>query len=387
MLKNTTLSLIIFLVISLNISISQTYQRQLFYDGNNRSYVLHIPSNYNGTVSVPLLFNFHGGAGFANQFMTQTSDMRSIADTAGFILVYPQALEDPNDGNSTNWLHKSPTNVDDIYFIQAIIDTLNSEYQIDNNRIYASGHSLGGEFTYELACRLNTKIAAVAAVARTMGDAQLNFCTPVHPTGILTILGTADQISLYGGVIFGGVTYYVSADNMHAYWSNYNNTDISPVTVAIPDINTSDGSTVERRTWANGDNCVSVEELKVNGGGHDWPGSFGNMDINANNEIWNFVSQYNMNGLISCSTNSISETQESMQIKAYPNPVINNQLKIELNNYNLLEIRSIDGRLVWTNSSLNASDSYAINTSNWNGGMYLIYQNKQQVKKLLVVNN
>ena len=94
-----------------------------------------------------------------------------------------------------------------------------------------------------------------------------------------------------------------------------------------------------------------------------------------------------MNGLISCSTNSISEILESAQIKAYPNPVINNELKIELNNYNLLEIRSIDGRLVWTNSSLTASDSYAINTSNWNAGMYLIYQNKQQVKKLLVVNN
>ena len=50
------------------------------------------------------------------------------------------------------------------------------------------------------------------------------------------------------------------------------------------------------------DNCTSVQELKVIGGDHDWPGSSGNMDINATNEIWNFVSRYDINGLIDCNT-------------------------------------------------------------------------------------
>ena len=57
----------------------------------------------------------------------------------------------------------------------------------------------------------------------------------------------------------------------------------------------------------NGDNCVSGEELKVHGGGHDWPGSFGNMDINASEEIWNFVSKHNIDGLIDCESLSINE--------------------------------------------------------------------------------
>ena len=269
----------------------QTYQRNLFYDGNNRQFVLHIPSNYDPSIAAPLLFNFHGGNGYANQFMATTSDMRNIADTAGFILIYPQALEDPNDGNSTNWIHKSPTTIDDIYFIESIIDTLNTEYLIDNNRIYACGYSLGGEFTYELACRLNSKIAAVAAVARTMGDSQLNTCSPIHPTAIMTILGTADQVSLYGGVVFAGINYYVSADDMHSYWTNYNNTNANPNITQVTDINPNDGSSVERKTWSNGDNCVSVEELKINGGGHDWPGAYGNMDIEASREAWLFFQQ------------------------------------------------------------------------------------------------
>ncbi len=71
------------------------------------------------------------------------SDLRSIADTAGFIAVYPQALPDPNDGGSTNWLHKDPTQVDDVLFIDALIDSLKNQWRIDTNRIYACGYSLG----------------------------------------------------------------------------------------------------------------------------------------------------------------------------------------------------------------------------------------------------
>ena len=90
----------------------------------------------------PQLFALHGGSGYANDFMNYEADFRSISDTAGFILVYPQALEDPNDGNSTNWLHKEPTNHKDIFFIETLIDTISSEYNIDLNRIYACGYSL-----------------------------------------------------------------------------------------------------------------------------------------------------------------------------------------------------------------------------------------------------
>ncbi|MBM77207.1 MAG: hypothetical protein CL846_01875 [Crocinitomicaceae bacterium] len=356
----------------------QTYQRNLFYDGNNRQFVLHIPSNYDPSIAAPLLFNFHGGNGYANQFMATTSDMRNIADTAGFILIYPQALEDPNDGNSTNWLHKSPTNVDDIYFVESIIDSLNNEYLIDNNRIYACGYSLGGEFTYELACRLNSKIAAVAAVARTMGDSQLNTCSPIHPTPVMTILGTADQISLYGGVVFAGITYYVSADDMHSYWTNYNNTNANPNITQIPDINPNDGSSVERKTWSNGDNCVSVEELKINGGGHDWPGTFGNMDIVANNEIWNFVSKYNLNGLIGCSTTSNNQnTNSSNKLNIYPNPFSNN-LKLETTFPTHYEIYNRLGKLL-KKGNLNAG-SNKINLSSLKPDLYILKSEENSMK-------
>ena len=50
--------------------------------------------------------------------------------------------------------------------------------------------------------------------------------------------------------------------------------------------------------YKNGKNNVEIEHYKVINGGHDWPGTFGNMDINANTIIWNFVSQFDLNGRI-----------------------------------------------------------------------------------------
>jgi hypothetical protein len=57
----------------------------------------------------------------------------------------------------------------------------------------------------------------------------------------------------------------------------------------------------------------------VIGGGHDWPGSFGNMTIDANIEIWQFVSRYDINGLNGCITTSINENNGQNYNKVFPN--------------------------------------------------------------------
>ena len=320
--------LLIFILL-FKISLSQSFISQtIYYDGNNREYELYIPENYNNSNAVPLLFNFHGGNGTISD-QIYLSDMRSLADENNFIIVYPQAIADPTDDGSLNWIFKGDSDHDDIYFIESIIDELSSQYSIDLTRVYACGYSLGGEFVYELLCRLNNKIAAGVVVARTMGQYQYENCNPEHPTAIMTILGTEDYESNYDGVVYNGVTYYISADDTHQYWTNYNNTDINPSEIDLPNNNFSDGSTVTKRIWGNGEACVSVVELRVNGGGHDWPGSTGNMDINSNNEIWDFVSQYSINGLIEeCSLYVNTENQS--EFSYYPNPIenlfkINNQ--------------------------------------------------------------
>jgi len=351
-------SLLIFILI-FKTSLSQDFISQtIYYDGNNREYELYIPENYNDSNVVPLLFNFHGGNGTMSD-QIYLSDMRSLADENNFIIVYPQAIADPTDDGSLNWIFKGDSDHDDIYFIESIIDELSSQYSIDLSRVYACGYSLGGEFVYELLCRLNNKIAAGVVVARTMGQYQYENCNPEHPTAIMSILGTEDYESNYDGVVYNGVTYYISADDTHQYWTNYNNTDVNPSEIELPNNNSSDGSTVTKRIWGNGEACVSVVELRINGGEHDWPGSTGNMDINSNNEIWDFVSQYSLDGLIEECSLSVNIDNKS-EFKIYPNPVENYiQIINQSENRNLI-ISDLNGGVVFESTLINGENIFDI---------------------------
>ena len=329
--------------------ISQTIQ----HDGLTREYSLYVPPSYDGTTNFPLLFNLHGGGG-TNTAWQAASDMRPIADTADFILVYPQARPDPSDGNSFNWISKTPGTFDDVPFFSSMIDAIASNYQIDQNRIYACGYSLGGDMTFELGCKLNNRIAAIAPVARTMQANPSSFCSPVHPTGVLTILGTDDLVSPYNGIVFAGIEYYISAAATHSYWATQNNCNPTATMTTV-------SPSVERYTWSTPSGCAYVEELKVLGGGHDWPGSFGNMTIDSDSEIWRFVSRYDINGLIGCSTTSINENNgQSNNFKVFPNP-FKQELTIEVKSiqskafsiYNVIGELVISGKL---NSQVNTID-------------------------------
>ena len=372
MIKRTTL-IICIIFLSFNLFGQQQLNRTLFFDGQNRSFIVYVPSSYDATTQVPLLFNFHGGGGTSSGFINYENDMRPIADTANFIAVYPQAAVYPTDG-SNSLLHKTPTTHNDVNFIEAIIDTLSNDYNIDNDRVYACGYSEGGLFSYELGCRLNNRIASFASVSGSMltESYRLNngfgSCSPIHPTAVLLIPGTSDGSfhSMYNGF----QPYYLSVNEITTYWANHNNTAINPTITAVHNSNTSDGSTVEKRIWENGDNCVAVQELKVINGDHDWPGSSGNMDINASQEIWKFVSKYDINGLINCGSTEIT-TSKDLKFEIFPNPTSN---IIYLNNLNKnssnFQIFSSIGKLVM-NGPINKTN-ISVDISNLKPQLYIL---------------
>jgi len=368
------LSLLIFIT-CLSASSAQGYiSGTIENDGLTREYSIYVPASYDGTTNFPLLFNLHGGGG-TNSVWQAASDMRPIADTADFILVYPQARPDPSDGNSFNWIPKVPGTFDDVPFFSSLIDTIASNYQIDQNRIYACGYSLGGDMTFELGCKLNNRIAAIAPVARTMQANPNSFCSPVHPTGVLTILGTDDLTSPYNGIVFGGIEYYISAAATHSYWATYNL--CNPVAIM-----STVSSSVERYTWSNASGCAYVEELKVIGGGHDWPGSFGNMTIDANSEIWQFVSRYDINGIIGECTlpTAINDMNSSpVHFNVFPNP-FDNQITIEADFSSVKEftIYNLLGEIMMT-GQLN-SDINSINLSSLAPNVYILNIENQSIK-------
>lgn len=317
---------VIFLFATIYSNAQQTLNESMLHDGVTREYIVYVPAVYNGSSSVPLLFNFHGYGMSANNQMSY-GNMRAVADTAGFILVYPQGTlfwGSPH-WNVGSWTLGSTA--DDIGFTEAMIDTLAANYNIDLNRVYSCGYSNGGYFSFVLSCQLSAEIAAIGSVGGTMSTETYNSCNPSHPTPVVTIHGTDDAIVSYSG---GNPNNSESLSDVNTYWANYNNTIVPPVVSTLPNIDTTDGSTAELSLFDNGDNCTSVQHYKVIGGDHDWPGSWGNMDINADAVIWSFVSKYDLNGLIGCATTSINENNNTQEnYKIYPNPV-HTQITLDL---------------------------------------------------------
>ena len=322
-MKYTTI-LLLLVGFSFSISAQQTIDGSIMHDGIQRDYILYIPAIYDGNQDVPLVLNFHGFGSNANEQMFY-GDFRDIADTEGFILVHPQGT---SLNGSQYWNVGSPGSsgipVDDVGFIEALIDELANSYTINLDRVYATGMSNVGFMSFLLACQLSEKIAAIASVTGSMTFDTYDNCNAQHPTPILQIHGTSDNI-----VPYNGNTGSLSIDDVISYWVNYNNCDTNPTITTFPDLDPSDGSIVEHIVYTDGDNASTTELMKVIGGGHTWPGSVFilpgiNQDINASMEIWQFFSRFDINGQL-----SFNEFDNG-QVIIYPNPT-SSKINLSLN--------------------------------------------------------
>ncbi len=270
----------------------QTFNQSIFHDNLKRDYIIHIPSSYDNETPVPLVLCFHGYGGSASGI--SYTNFNYVSDTANFIVVYPQGtlFKGKSHWNVGGWTLGS--NIDDVNFISSLLDSLSESYNINQSRIYSTGMSNGGYMSFLLACQLSERIAAIASVTGSMTPQTYNLCNPQRPIPVLQIHGTKDRRVPYKG----NPKWTLSINKVLEYWINHNNCDTSPSEMSFPDINISDRSHVSRLTWLNGDNSVVTDHIIVHGGGHDWFGAWGNMDIHSSAEIWRFFSKYDIHGQI-----------------------------------------------------------------------------------------
>ena len=298
----------------------ETINASITHDGIQRDYILYIPEIYDGNTTVPLVLNFHGFGSSASQQMFY-GDFRDIADTEGFLLVHPEGTTFIGNQFWNVGFPGISSTIDDVGFTEALIDELATLYAIDLDRVYATGMSNGGFMSFLLACQLSEKIAAVASVTGSMTQDTFDDCNAQRPTPVLQIHGTEDDVVLYNGN-----TLSIPIADVISYWVDHNNSETTPTTTTFPDIDPSDGSTIEHSVYEDGDNGITTEHMKVIGGGHTWPGSVintggTNQDIDASMEIWLFFSRYDIDGLLS------TDDFENNQVTIYPNPT---QSKINL---------------------------------------------------------
>ena len=168
-----------------------TVQGNFTFEGIERSYLLYVPASYSAQSAAPLLLNLHNYGSNMNEQM-QYGEFRPIADTAGFLLVVPNGTPDFN--NTMHWNTFGTSNVNDVGFLSALMDTISMHYNVDPHRLYSTGMSNGGFMSYSLACFLNNRMAAIASVTGTMTTANFMSCIPTRPVPVMqmdTITGIA----------------------------------------------------------------------------------------------------------------------------------------------------------------------------------------------------
>jgi polyhydroxybutyrate depolymerase len=291
------------------------YDFTVFSKGGKRSYIVHVPSSYNELEPMSVVLNFHGLGGNA-EGQRDITYMNDASDAHGFIAVYPRgkgliSLDSPKpkmgfwnvgEGPKGKFLEGEERNaVDDVSFVDGLLNDLEAKFNVDKSRVYATGLSNGGIFSNLLACKLSSRIAAIAPVAGPFWSFPQD-CSPEHPVSVIYFHGTEDQHTPYAGGIgacFVGEgkkgTDFIPAQDTVNIWVQKNDCP------AKPRVTYKKGNAT-CVTYGPCDGGSEVVFCTLNGAGHTWPGGKEftlkcgpgpvNRDISANDAMWDFFQKH-----------------------------------------------------------------------------------------------
>jgi polyhydroxybutyrate depolymerase len=280
--------------------------RSLEFDGQTRSYLMHVPRNFDPSQPAAVVLAFHGGGTNAKS-MVRFCGLSEMANQAGFLAVYPNG-----SGRNPNFLtwnvgnccgHAMRENVDDVGFLRVLLDDLVRVGPIDESRIFATGISNGGMMAYRLASELSDRIAAIASVAGPVGT---DSCRATRPVSVLHFHGTSDEFAPYNGgrgkKSFSQADFR-SVESSVRMWIEADGCPAQGAETRLPDRN-HDGTSVTKTEWGPGKARTEVVLYTIEGGGHTWPGrqpptsflGLSTTEIDANEVMWEFFTRHPMNG-------------------------------------------------------------------------------------------
>jgi len=335
MKKAFTLFILAVMALGLNAQTTKT----LTWGGQERQYIEYVPTTYSATQPAAVMFLLHG-MGDTMDNMFQATQIQRVAEDQGWIIICPQALdftyENAMFGSydlGTCWNVGSTVSVsfefygmpfsfdvsvnedvDDEGFLMAALEATKAEYNVDQDKVFFAGFSLGGFMSHRMAINHGDVINAIAAVSGVIGN-DLTSLTPVANVNVLQIFGTTDEMISYNDALIslqslGSYNIGLPVEQTVEYWRSFNQCDETPIVMQYPDTQ-NDGLNFELYTYLNGNNDSRVAFIKVYNGLHTWY-SGSNSDIDYNTEIVKFFNN----------TMDIDGVEEatSTTLSIYPNP-------------------------------------------------------------------
>lgn len=265
---------------------------------DERAFSMELPEGWDGASPLPLLIAFHGGGGnrrSAERVTCPGGDLQSpgclsaVARSRGVAVVHPDGTAArllPNvrtwnagggrDGLNCTSGRACREGVDDVRYFDALLAEVKRLVPVDARRVFLTGLSNGGAISHRLACERSEQVAAIVAVG---GSNQFAAAHGACPGGVavLEIHGTADPCWSFApseASCLEGENAGIKAGTLDSMegWRLRNGCGDAVVTTPLPDRAPDDGTTA---SWLRWPGCkAAVELIRVDGGGHTWPGGF-----------------------------------------------------------------------------------------------------------------
>jgi len=327
---------------------AQETQEKITVDDVSRTFTLRLPTGYDAKQRYPVVILLHASNQDADD-MARLTHFNQLADKAGIITVYPNALrgqwnigvrpEQPSTamgprnggrrggfgypgggypggggggypgggrrgGQTPDDTRNKPEPADDIAFLNQMLDQLALNYSVDAHRVYATGLGDGGFMALRAGCAIADRVTAVAAVGATLPKTMI--CLPSRPVPALFIAGTDDPINAYnGGSYKPGQFHVLSAEDSAKAWGKFDRCGEKPEQGKVPAAEKG-SKEVKTLTFSGCQDNAEVVLYSIKGGGNTWPGGEQYLsekevgktstDINANEVIWSFLSSRKIAG-------------------------------------------------------------------------------------------
>jgi len=294
----------------------------------DRPFDVFVPSSYSERAAMPVVVFLHGGGGNGEQTQTTTCSngdpgdarcLQALGEREGFITVYPNGtgtrlLRDVRTWNAGGGGpdyacasgHACEANVDDIAYLNAVLDQLDREFNVDASRVYFSGFSNGAAMAHRVGCEMADRVAAIAPVSGENEFATSADCNPARPMPVLDIHGTADPCWTYASSTTACADQdprpKIGAAESTAGWVARDGCTGDGTVSALPDA-ADDGMTSSVRTWSDCSGGAEVRLITITGGGHVFPGGAitsprartdaGTEDFGAE-VVWAFLSRFTL---------------------------------------------------------------------------------------------
>jgi polyhydroxybutyrate depolymerase len=237
--------------------------------GGDRPAELKVPSGYDPAVPTPLVVALHGYSPNTT-YVGAILGLDDLYDSAGFLLIEPAGTLDSQGDyfwNATDACCNFDANpVDDVAYIDGLVDAIEAAYNVDPKRVFVIGHSNGGFMAHRLACDSADRFAAIISVAgATFEDASR--CAPSRPVSVLQIHGTEDGTIAYAGAAIDGHAYPGAVETV-ARWAALDGCTGASTPGAAIDLTNATGAETDVAAYTGCPAGGAAELWTVNGGVH-----------------------------------------------------------------------------------------------------------------------